>query len=316
MRDFGEFTSSGNSRGSVPPRRHDRALLLIVVVFVVSAGTALTAFSTFGTFSGRETSGGQGPDGEASAQTPGNADATNILLMGLDGGKDPEDSGTQRADTLMLARLQADTGQVSLLSIPRDLYVEDMGPGGAPGRINSAYAYGGAERTVGAVEDFTGVPVDHYVSADFKGFRETVDALGGVRVRVQKDYLAKRGIPRGEQVLDGKEALLYARYRKTPAGDLGRIRRQQQILAALKSQVLSWEAIGSSPGIVRSLNEHVETDMGAPRMISFGRALARHEDGGVESDQLEGRPVTLSDGRQVLEPKDRRNAEILYDFLR
>ncbi|WP_053057485.1 LCP family protein [Rubrobacter aplysinae] len=315
MRDFGEFTSSGNSGGSSPPRRHDRALLLIVVVFVVFAGTTLTAFGTFGTFSGRETSGGQDPEGEASAQTPGDTDATNILLMGLDGGKDPEDSGTQRADTLMLARLQ-DTGRVSLLSIPRDLYVEDMGPGGEPGRINSAYAYGGAERTVGAVEDFTGVPVDHYVSADFKGFRETVDALGGVRVRVQKDYLAKRGIPRGEQVLDGKEALLYARYRKTPEGDLGRIRRQQQILAALKSQVLSWEAIGSSPGIVRSLSEHVETDMGAPRMISLGRALARHEEGGMDSDQLEGRPVTLSDGRQVLVPEDQRNAEILYDFLR
>jgi LCP family protein required for cell wall assembly len=311
MRDFGEFTAS--TRRSAPRRGHNRALWLIAVVFVVCAGSALTAFGTFG---GRDAASGQGASSGASAQTPGDPDATNILLMGLDGRKDPEDSGVRRADTLMLARLYKDTGEVKLLSIPRDLYVRGVGPGGEPDRINSAYAYGGAEGTIREVEDFTGVPVDHYVAADFKGFEETVDSLGGVRVQVKKDYLAKRGIPSGKQVLDGKKALLYARYRKTPEGDLGRIRRQQQILAALRSQVLSWEAISSSPGIIRSLNKHVETDMGVPRMISLGRALARNQEGGVDSDQLEGKPVTLSDGRQVLLPKDRRNEEILYDFFR
>lgn len=324
MRDFGDFTAS--TQGPAGRRRsgggrHARALWLMAVVLVFSAGLALTAFAArdlSGSQGGLASlvGGGEGGDRDAPAQMPGGSEPVNILLMGLDGGKDPEDNGVQRTDTLMLARTYPDTGEVRLLSIPRDLFLEDVGPDGEADRINSAYAYGGAEATVEAVEGLTGAPVDHYVAADFEGFEEVVDSLGGVEVQVEGDYLSHRGIPSGENVLDGKEALFYARYRKTPTGDLGRIQRQQQLLGALRSQVLSWEAIGSSPGIVRSLNDHVETDMGVPQMVSLGRALVRSEqDGGLESEQLEGDPVTLPDGREVLEPAEERNEEILYDFL-
>jgi LCP family protein required for cell wall assembly len=298
---------------------------LWLAALVLSAGLAL---ALYGAFSGYGLYGGQGGTGvllsesgdaenAASPRGTGDQNAVNILLMGLDGGKDPEDGGIQRADTLMIARMYPDTGEVRLLSIPRDLFVQGVGSQGEQDRINSAYAYGGPKSTVEAVEDFSGIPVDHYVTADFEGFEKTVDSLGGVEVDVKMDYLSDRGIPPGEQVLDGKEALLYARYRKTPRGDLGRVERQQQILAAFRSQVLSWDSITSSPGIIRNLNEHVETDMGIPRMITLGRALAQSDSkGGLESDQLEGNPVTLEDGRQVLIPAEKRNEQILYDFLR
>lgn len=323
MRDFGDFTSG--TRGPTRPRRRSRGAWLAAATLVLSAGLALTlsgALSANGIYGGQ---GGIGAllseSGDAenadSPRVTGDPDAVNILLMGLDGGKDPEDSGIQRADTLMIARTYPDSGEVRLLSIPRDLYVQGVGPQGESDRINSAYAYGGPKATVEAVEDFSGMPVDHYVAADFEGFEKTVDSLGGVEVDVKMDYLSDRGIPPGEQVLDGKDALLYARYRKTPRGDLGRVERQQQILAAFRSQVLSWESITSSPGIIRNLNEHVETDMGVPRMITLGRALAQSDSkGGLESDQLEGKPVTLEDGREVLRPAEERNERILYDFLR
>lgn len=317
MRDFGEFTAS--APGSASPRRRARILGLVAVVLVLSAGLALTAFAARD-LSGQpglaSLSGGSSSEDEDPAQTASGSEPVNVLLLGLDGGKDAQGDGIQRADTLMLARLYPETGEIRLLSIPRDLYVEDVGPEGEADRINSAYAYGGIEATVEAVEDLTGAPVDHHVAADFEGFEEIVDALGGVELRVEGDYMAHRTIPAGEQVLDGSQALFYARYRKTPQGDLDRIRRQQQLLGALRSQVLSWESIGNSPGIVRSLNDHVETDMGVSQMVSLGRALARsEEDGGLESDQLEGEPVTLEDGREVLEPSEERNEEILYEFL-
>lgn len=317
MRDFGDFTTG--TRGSAIPRRHSRGLWLAAAALVLFAGLAL---ALSGAFSANGSPGGQGGQGVLSSDTEaldstGDPDAVNILLMGLDGGKDPEDSGIQRADTLMIARLYPDSGEVKLLSIPRDLYVQGVGPDGEADRINSAYAYGGPEATIEAVESFSGMPVDHYVAADFEGFEKTVDSLGGVEVDVKMDYLSDRGIPPGEQVLDGKDALLYARYRKTPRGDLGRVERQQQILSAFRSQVLSWEAITSSPGIIRNLNEHVETDMGVPRMLTLGRALAQSDPkGGLESDQLEGKPLTLDDGREVLRPAEERNEQILYDFLR
>lgn len=317
MRDFGEITAS--RRGSAGSQRRARSLWLVAFVLVISAGLALTAFAArdlSGETGLASLTGGAAPGEEGPAQGPGGSEPVNILLLGLDGGKDAQSDGIQRADTLMLARLYPGTGEIRLLSIPRDLYLEDIGPEGESDRINSAYAYGGVEATVEAVEELTGAPVDHHVVADFEGFEEVVDALGGVEVRVEGDYMAHRTIPAGEQVLDGSQALFYARYRKTPEGDLGRIQRQQQLLGALRSQMLSWESIGNSPDIIRSLNEHVETDMGVSKMVSLGRALARSEQsGGLDSYQLQGRPVTLEDGREVLEPNEERNEEILYEFL-
>jgi len=317
MRDFGEFTTS--TRGAARSRGAS-VLSFAGIVLVLCLGLALTALAAGGSPGNgggvsllRDTAGGSGVESPPEAGDP---DAVNVLLLGLDGGEDEGEEAVQRTDTLMLARIYPDTGRAKLLSIPRDLLVRDVGPGGEEDRINSAYAYGGTEATVEAVESLAGLPVDHHVTADFEGFEKTVDALGGVEVEVEQDYLAHRGIPPGEQTLDGEEALLYARYRKTPEGDLGRIQRQQQILAALRSQLLSWESIGDAPELVRSLNEHVETDMGAARMVSLGRALAGGGgDGGIQTYQLEGDPVTLTDGREVLEPAEERNQEILYEFV-
>jgi polyisoprenyl-teichoic acid--peptidoglycan teichoic acid transferase len=322
VRDFGEFTA--NTRGPAGHRRRAGSPWLMAFVLVLSAGVLLAAFATrelsgetgLASLSSGGAGSGNGAGDEASSRPPDGSEPVDILLVGLDGGEDAQGDGVQRADTLMLARLDPDTGEVRLLSIPRDLYVEDIGPEGEADRINSAYAYGGVAATVEAVEELAGVSVDHHVVADFEGFEEVVDALGGVEVHVEQDYLAHRSIPAGENVLDGKEALLYARYRKTPEGDLDRIQRQQQLLGALRSQMLSWESIGNGPGIVRSLDEHVETDMRVSQMVPLGRALAKgEEDGGLESAQLQGEPVTLPDGREVLEPSEERNEEILYEFL-
>jgi LCP family protein required for cell wall assembly len=219
---------------------------------------------------------------------------------------------------MMLVRVSPRTGQVQTLSVPRDLLVE-VEPG-VEDRINTAYTYGGVEQATAVVENLTGISVDRYAIVDFGGFEEAIDALGGVTLEVEEPIrLGIEGrrvyIPAGRQELDGLEALAYARYRGTACGDLGRIKRQQRLIAALRQQALGWNTITRMPGIVRVAHENVDTNLGVIQAISLGRALAgRGEDGGMRSYQLEGRREVLPNGDEVLLPDERANERILSKF--
>ena len=158
-------------------------------------------------------------------------------MLGVDR-RPPDSRETQvdgtRSDTMMLVRADPGSGEVKLLSIPRDLLVE-VGPG-VQDRINAAYAYGGVEQAKAAVENATGVTVDRYAVVSFAGFEEVVDAMGGVEMDVEDELPPKYGIEDGPQTLDGRQALYYARFRGTPDADLGRIERQQRLVAALRKR--------------------------------------------------------------------------------
>lgn len=186
----------------------------------------------------------------------------NFLLVGSDTreGLDPtsDDAGGfgtvadvsgRRSDTLMLLRIGID-GQVAMMSVPRDLWVEISGTGES-GRINGAYN-GGPERLLQTIADALGIPVNHYVEVDFTGFREIVDSIGGVEICVQtdvRDLHTGLAMHAGCQTLDGAAALAFARSRyyeiwdgsdweTDPRGDLGRIERQQILVLAAVDQAL------------------------------------------------------------------------------
>ncbi|NHC43856.1 LCP family protein [Motilibacter sp. K478] len=146
----------------------------------------------------------------------------------------------QRTDTIILLHAPR-SGPPTLVSLPRDSYVEI--PGGGRNKLNSAYATGGAQRLVRTVEQATGLRVDSYVEIGFGGVVDITDAVGGVDVCVQramKDEKAGLDVQAGCQELDGATALAYVRARYSdPKGDLGRIERQQQYLAALMSRLTS-----------------------------------------------------------------------------
>jgi LCP family protein required for cell wall assembly len=219
----------------------------------------------------------------------------------------------------MLVRVTPKTGQVKLLSVPRDLLVE-VSPG-VEDRINTAYAYGGVERTTAVMEDLTGIAIDRYAIVDFGGFEDVINALGGVTLRVKQPIRVgiegrRVYIPAGTQELDGLEALAYARYRGTPCGDLDRIRRQQQLVAALREQALGWDTVTKLPRIVMVANQNVDTDLGIVPAVSLGRALVgRGGAGGLRSAQLKGTPETLPNGNAVLVPNEQANERILEKFL-
>ena len=238
----------------------------------------------------------------------------DVLVLGVDKSTGPEGDGSSRSDTMMLVRVTPATGDIKLLSVPRDLYVE-VEPG-MKDKINSAYAYGGVDQAKHVMEEITGVTVENYVIVDFEGFREVIDAIGGVKVDVGHGVFPEKWhMGEGVQRLGGRKALFYARYRGTPRADLDRIDHQQKLLAALRRQAFRWNTVTKMPGILKTTNENVDTDLGIWQAIPLARALILHgRDGDLTSSELQGYPTTLDDGTQVLEPNEDANEAILKEF--
>lgn len=185
-----------------------------------------------------------------------NENRTNVLLLGT-GTQNHE--GSDLTDTVMVASIDHEKKTLSLLSLPRDLYVvTEFGPT----RINQVYERGlktatkekGLKVLKAAIQKITGMQIHYYVKIDFKGFEEFVNAIKGIDVIVEQkiiDTTYPKGetfeyetfvLEKGPQLLDGETALKYARTRKCNIcldGDFGRAKRQQQILNAIKDKVFS-----------------------------------------------------------------------------
>ncbi|MGH3144320.1 MAG: LCP family protein [Rubrobacter sp.] len=245
-------------------------------------------------------------------------ESLNVLVLGVDerspDSREAEVTGT-RTDTIMLVRLVPRTGDVKLLSVPRDLLIE-VKPG-VEDRANAAYSYGGLQQTVSAVENYARVPMDHYALVDFEGFEAVVDAIGGVEVEVEDEFPDKWRMEEGVQRLNGRRALLFARYRGTACGDLDRIERQQRLVAALRSKALSWNTVTKVPEIVEVINENVETDLGLGEAVPLGQVLVRRGlNAKMTANTLKGKSDTLPNGDEVLVPDEQANARILENFRR
>ena len=237
----------------------------------------------------------------------------NVLVLGVDTRPDSQEMGS-RTDTIMLVHVVPKSGDVKLLSIPRDLLVE-VEPGERD-KINAAYNFGGVEKTIDALENYTGVPVDHYAVVDFEGFERVIDAMGGVRVDVgDGQFPDKWRIGQDVQRLNGHKALIYARYRGTPGADLDRMQRQRELVGALRSEALRWHTVKTLPQIMAVMNENVQTDLDVDGAVTLGQVIirkGRHAE--MTSQQLQGTPETLANGEQVLIPDEEANEPILDDF--
>ncbi|MET7672930.1 LCP family protein [Micromonospora luteifusca] len=175
--------------------------------------------------------------------------AMNIMMLGSDS-RDPDSESGSRTDTIIVAHLPKDRSSAQLISIPRDTWVSvpksATGRGGKDAKINASFAWGGIPLMVQTVEKFTGVRIDHVTIVDFGGFKEIVDALGGINVDVEKGFTTAyalngtRTFNAGRQKMDGAAALDYARERHAFAdGDFARIRHQQQVIKAILDKAAS-----------------------------------------------------------------------------
>ena len=169
----------------------------------------------------------------------------NILILGSDKRANlAEDPG--RSDTTILLRLDPDREAIAVMSIPRDLKVEI--PGFGTEKFNAAYTDGGPKLTLQVVKELTGLQINHVVNVDFLGFVRAVDAIGCVYTDIDRRYYHSNvGVPPSEQyseinikpgyqLLCGKKALEYVRYRHTDT-DIVRSARQQDFLSSARERV-------------------------------------------------------------------------------
>ena len=202
----------------------------------------------------------------------------NILLLGSDARSRQK---LFRTDTIILASLNPDKGTVSLLSFPRDLYVQI--PGWGTDRINTAWERGGFKSIAATLEYNFGLHPDHYVVINFSSFKKIIDSLGGLEVNVGEpltDRYGGRGvitIPKGPKRMDADMVLWYVRSRKT-SNDFARNRRQQEILQALGERMLSLDAIRRAPELYAAYKESVTTDLTLIDMLTFLPLAARLTD--------------------------------------
>ncbi len=203
-------------------------------------------------------------------------DRLNILLLGIRGINDP--NGGLLTDTLMVMSVKPQTGEVALISIPRDLYVE-MPYSDYKNKINEAYALGikndkywkgGLKYSKEAAANVTGLDIHYAASIDFEAFKEIINTLGGITITLDKPFSETNQfaegiieLPSGRQVIDGDTALLFVRARFS-SSDFDRARRQQQVLLAVKEKAFSL-GVMSNPvkiiSILNSIGNHVRTDM-------------------------------------------------------
>ncbi len=210
----------------------------------------------------------------------------NFLLLGSDT-TNPVNAG--RTDVMVIVSVNRTAGTVSMLSIPRDLYVYI--PGYRVYRINSAYGYGEYDGTGGfkllseTIRYNLGIEIDHYARVDFADFKNIVDALGGVEISVDcaiQDWRLKEPgldqtveenwqkftLPVGVYQMDGDLALWYARSRKT-SSDFDRGRRHQALLRALLARIRSLNLMSQLSDIWPQVSDTVQTDIGLDDMINL-----------------------------------------------
>ncbi len=193
----------------------------------------------------------------------------NILILGTD-----RVDYTRHADVALLASYSSAQRYLDIISIPRDTLVHQ---GQKSRKLSEVYAHEwihthDAALAAGAVADrvtaLTGIEPHHYIDVNYRAFRDIVDALGGVRIKVAEDmdYDDNAGnlhihINMGEQVLNGQRALEFVRFRGGPRGDLGRIERQHRFLRQLVEQSKSFRFIFSLGKIARTLRRNITTDL-------------------------------------------------------
>lgn len=251
----------------------------------------------------------------------------NILFLGSGGKNHP---GGELTDTIMVASIDIKNNSVSMISLPRDLYIPVKGYGKA--KINTVFTLGkengdadedGYRLIKETVSTVLGVPIHYFVHVDFEGFEKMIDILGGVSIDVKEDLYdptfpdeAMLGydefyVQKGWRHFDGESALKYARSRHSTS-DFDRARRQQEILAATKDELLKKENVFNVKKIsqiMTALADHLKTDLQIPELESLARIATK-----IDSQKISTRVVDDSaQGIAYADNYDGMYVLVLYD---
>ena len=294
-------------------RRRRRTLaivgFIVAVVVLAGAGAAYAWYNAInqnlhpvkGALAGLDT-------GLTTAPAPGKP--FYILIMGVD--TRPTDQTPARSDTLIVAYVDAARKRITTMSIPRDTKVVIAGRGTA--KINEAMQLGGPKLVLRTVREFTGLPISHWAYIDFAGFKDTVDAVGGIDIVVPytiRDRQASNNHPsamlvkKGPRHLDGAHALTFVRARHQFADqDFTRMKDQQLFMRALAKKVLTVNVLGM-PALANSVSKNVHTDLSISQLIGLSLNFRGMNDKMFQSVTMPGSAQTIGNVSYVVADMDK-----------
>lgn len=293
-------------------RKKRRPILKLFLLLIVAAGI----YAGYQFYAGQQLAKDSTIAKEEFAGDVPEGGVTNYLVMGVDSRGEER----SRTDTMMLVSWNRDTDKIKLVSFMRDIYAEI--PGHQNYKLNTAYYLGGVQLAKETISSMFDVPIHHYALVDFKNFESLIDILApdGVEIDVEKDMSKNiyMELKKGVQQLNGQQLLGYARFRMDGEGDFGRVRRQQQVIEALKDQVLSVSSIPKLPKLVGATQGYIATDINSAEQLT---TVMRVATSGVAIEKMtvpqEGMFSYKSypQAGSVLEIDREKNVEALRVFL-
>jgi LCP family protein required for cell wall assembly len=218
-------------------------------------------------------------------------DPFSVLLVGVD----EREGDHGRTDSILVLTINPETKSTKLVSIPRDTRTLIAGKN-KKDKINHAYAYGGIEITIHTVENFLDIPIDYYVEVNMEGFKDIVDAVGGIDVNNPFAFeLDGVYIEKGNVHLDGEHALQYARMRKAdPNGDFGRQKRQREVIEQVLHKGAQISSLAKYDDILDALQKNIKTNLTFKEMLGI-QAHYKNAAKNIEQIEIPGEGERLDD---------------------
>lgn len=318
-----------NKKSEKKPKKNRKIILLVFLILILLA-VSTAAYSSYQYEQARLESirlieENNGPKKVVEIEFHPEVEITeyiHILLVGVD-----NESGKHgNTDTMMIAQYQPQAGKAKLVSLMRDTYVSI--PGYRNNKINAAFSLGGPELLRQTIKENFDIDIHYFALIDFNGFERVVDIISpnGVEVDIEKRMFYE-DIPGnlsinfqpGLQMLDGKHALEYVRYRSDNENDFGRVRRQQEMLALLKDDLLSFSGVARLPKLLGSIEPYIQTNVENKQLLAYGRNVFSKPVERLETltIPIEGGYVDsrYSHAGAVLELDMGKNKRALHQFL-
>lgn len=248
-----------------------------------------------------------------------------VLLVGISERKALNDGG--RSDTIMLGLINPEEESVQVISIPRDSYVDI--PGHGPNKINAAYPLGGMDLLKETVQEWLEIDILAYVSINFQGFVELVNLANGIEVYVPRNMKytdpedgTRIDLNKGEQVLNGEDALDFVRFRKSDDGDhdsdYDRMKRQQEAIEALAGEFISLSSINRVFNALDILGENLKISLSRNEINFMARKFISFDFGNIKTTSMKGDGTTI-DGiwyEKIPEEELKSTKKLVHNFIK
>ena len=243
-----------------------------------------------------------------------------FLVLGLDS-DDFSGATTEqnRTDTMILAKVNFETGKIDMLSIPRDSRVM---VNGKLDKINHAHHYGGLKMAMKTTRDFLNLDIDYYVRVNFFSVKDIVDVLGGIEVDVpvQVDVAEDNiHLKPGKQILNGKQALQFARFRAGyTEGDVGRVKAQQLLIKAMIKELTKPKNIAKIPQILEVVKKTVNTNIPFSTITKLALKVKNLNEDNINTQIVPGESAYINNISYFVPNRSKLNAlvkEMFGDYL-